>query len=721
MTFARPLITAFTFSLVVAPQLLVRADDAPAKINYKDNVAPVFNARCNACHNQDKKKGGLVLDNYTALMQGGASGAVVEAGDPGNSRLYLLVTHEEEPKMPPAAEKLPEAELDIIRKWIEAGAPETSGSVVAMKEKPKLDFKLDPSAVGKPAGAPAMPEGLSTEPLVTSARPNAITALAHSPWAPLAAVAGHKQVLLYNTQTTKLIGVLEFPEGIIETLRFTRDGGLLLAGGGRGGQLGKVVVWDVKTGQRLMEVGNEYDTVLAADISPDRSLVALGGPSKVLRVYDTSTNELVYECKKHTEWVTAVAFSPDGVLLASGDRNGGLLVWEAPNGREFYDLRAHTTMITDVDWRLDSNVLASASEDTTVRLWEMANGTQVKGWGAHGGGVESVRFAKDGRLASTGRDRVAKIWDQNGAVQRQLDAFPDVALQAVFNVDDAALVSGDYTGELRINELAEGKLLGKLVANPPPVATRLAQVSEQISQMQTRIDALSQELAAAETQTASQTQNVAQTQSALDAAQKAAADAQSAHTAADAQYQAAVAAEAATSKAADAASTEAQRIAALRQTAFEELYAKATAAETARVAFATSGSERDRTLLDRANNALLAASDELQAKLPGWALTIAAADPLASAQTQANAACLLIEAALPALALRAEQAQLVVPAQIAARDAAQQAKSAADAALAAKRADLQSAQAALATLKVDAESLAAEKKRLDERQASLSK
>ena len=43
-------------------------------------------------------------------------------------------------------------------------------------------------------------------------------------------------------------------------------------------KLGHVVIWDVVTGRRIAEVGDEFDTVLAADISPDQSLVAFGGP-----------------------------------------------------------------------------------------------------------------------------------------------------------------------------------------------------------------------------------------------------------------------------------------------------------------------------------------------------------------------------------------------------------------------------------------------------------
>src|SRR6185437_11104489 len=276
---------------------------------------------------------------------------------------------------------------ELIRKWIEGGALESSGSVATAKAKPKFEFQLDAAALGKPSGTPAMPENVATEPFVPQARPSAVVAMAASPWAPLVAVAGHKQVLLYRTTDYHLVGVLPFPEGLIYTLKFSRNGDLLLAGGGRGGQSGLAVAWDVKKGTRVFEVGKEYDIVLAADISPDHSQVALGGPSKIVRVYNTADGSLAFEMRKHTEWVTAAEFSPDGVLLATGDRSNGLIVWESATGREFHDLRGHASFITDLSWRLDSNVLASASEDTTVKLWEMENGTAIKNFGAHGGGA----------------------------------------------------------------------------------------------------------------------------------------------------------------------------------------------------------------------------------------------------------------------------------------------------------------------------------------------
>ena len=86
-----------------------------------------------------------------------------------------------------------------------------------------------------------MPERLLAAAGRVHAAAGAVTALAASPWAPLVAVAGQKQVLLYNTDTRELLGVLPFPEGMPHVLKFSRNGTLLLAGGGRGGQSGKVV------------------------------------------------------------------------------------------------------------------------------------------------------------------------------------------------------------------------------------------------------------------------------------------------------------------------------------------------------------------------------------------------------------------------------------------------------------------------------------------------
>lgn len=471
----------------------VFAQDAAAeKITYNDHILPLFKAKCGSCHNANDRKGGLTLDNYAGTMQGGSSGTVVEGGDSGASYLWSLVNHDSEPKMPPNADKMPEAELALIKKWIDGGLLETSGSSAKMKKKSSL-AKIEVS--GERPAEVAMPVAYLGDPIIQSPTRNAVTALACSPWAPLAAISGHRQITLYHTQSFEVLGVLPFPEGQPQILKFSRNGAMLMAGGGRGGASGKVVVYDVKTGERKAEVGDEYDSVLAADISADLTMVALGGPKKMIRVYSTETGELLFENKKHTDWITAVEFSPDGVLLASGDRSNGLVVWESSTGKEFYNLIGHQGMITDISWRPDSNLVGSASEDNTIRLWEMNNGTEVKRWNAHGGCL-SFDFIRDGRMISNGRDRVVRLWNGDGAQIREFPAQGDLGMEVAFDAESERAIGGDWSGMVRVWNAADGALLNEFNTNPPTIDATIAQIEQQFGGASNELTQASNQLAA---------------------------------------------------------------------------------------------------------------------------------------------------------------------------------------------------------------------------------
>ena len=87
-------------------ELLGQDDTNKSKVTYDDHVRAIFAQRCASCHNMNKKSGDLDVTNYTSLMQGGSSGAVIERGDLDFSYLYQLLTHAEEPVMPPGG-KIP--------------------------------------------------------------------------------------------------------------------------------------------------------------------------------------------------------------------------------------------------------------------------------------------------------------------------------------------------------------------------------------------------------------------------------------------------------------------------------------------------------------------------------------------------------------------------------------------------------------------------------------
>jgi WD40 repeat protein len=275
-----------------------------------------------------------------------------------------------------------------------------------------------------------------------------VSALAVSPTAPLAVVAGRKQVLVFDLAANKLLGGVPFPEGEVHALRFSRDGKVLIAGGGVGGQSGTVVGFEVSTWKRLFAVGDEADTVLAADISADKTRVAFGGPGRVVKVVSVPDGKRLHVLRKPTDWVLSVGFSPEGLLVAAGDRFGGLYVWEAQSGKDFYTLRGHAKGVTGLAWRADSDALASCSEDRTVRLWDMHTGTELTKWDAHEAGALDIAFHPSGSLATAGRDGRVKVWDDKGGLKADLGPAADIVLKVAFTPDAKRALGGDWSGKV---------------------------------------------------------------------------------------------------------------------------------------------------------------------------------------------------------------------------------------------------------------------------------
>jgi len=449
----------------------------PKKVTYEDDVVPILRDNCLKCHNPDKLKGDLDLSSFSAALKGGGGGATLNSGDPEGSSLFKSITHSEEPTMPPNA-KLPAKDIATIRLWIEGGLLQGVNSKAIAASKPAVDLALKSSSTTRPEGPPPMPGPLPLEPFVRGVHATALGALAHSPWAPVAALGGAKQVALYHTGTLELLGFLPFPEGLVCDLKFSRNGRLLLAGGGRGGHSGVVAVWDLATGQRVITIGDQFDSVTAADLSPDQQWIALGGPDRVLKIYRTQDGSLQHRIRKHTEWVTAVEFSPDGKYLASGDRNGGMVLWEAESGQEMFTVPGHKGAITALSWRDDSAMWASASEDGTVKLWKAADASALRSLNAHPGGVLSARFTHDGRLASAGRDNKFQVWDTSGKNLQTLPFSGDLPHRVAFNDDGRRLVGSDWQGKVLVWDAKPARLAGELDSNPPTLAERVQRASQ---------------------------------------------------------------------------------------------------------------------------------------------------------------------------------------------------------------------------------------------------
>ncbi len=452
--------TLVVLVILVLPPVVGAEDPAGAKsksprVTFRDQVGPLFRRRCTGCHGGGQPKADLDLSRYVAAMAGGSSGEVLVPGDPLQSRLYLLVSHAEEPHMPPERPRLPRAELNLIRQWIDGGLLATSTSRPRTSKRPRSVLSRVGPPLRRPASASkgdqpgARPAGWPAVAVRTASRGRAVVALAASPWSSLVAVGGLGQVLVYDAIGGKFSGVLSFPEGRPHQLAFSADGEVIWAAGGEAGVSGAVVGWSVRTGRRLFAVTDGEDVVLGSALAPSGKLLAIGS-DRVVRIVETTTGRTIRLLSVHTDWVVSIGFSPDGRRLVTGDRGGGLVLWETRQWDRVSALTGHRGAVTGVAWRPDGRVVASASQDGTVRQWEAEGGRPLRNWMAHEGGVLGIACRADGRLATVGRDRVARTWNQAGAEQNRRGPLGDIATRVVLVGVPGWLVVGDWTGALRL-------------------------------------------------------------------------------------------------------------------------------------------------------------------------------------------------------------------------------------------------------------------------------
>lgn len=429
--------------------------------NYDDHVKPILRQYCFKCHGDDKQEADLNMQGFASLMRGAGRGKVVEAGRSSQSVLFQAITNPDaEARMPPNSPPLPKEKIELIRRWIDAGLRESAGSKSMVKE-PAFDFTPAATAIDKPDGPPAMPQGLPEVVIPDTKRPLAVLDLDASRWAPLVAVAGLEHVRLIDTGSEREIARLAFPEGEPHVIRFSRNGAVLMVAGGKPVESGKVVLFDVHDGKRLAEIGDEIDAVLAADLSPDQRLVVLGGSGRTVKVYSTADGSLRYKIVKHTDWITAVAFSPDGSRLATADRAGGIHLWDAQTGGILLNLAEHKAAVHALDWRSDSKLLASAGEDGRIVWWNTADGfpainkanahpprRPAGSYGTIPNGVLAARFDGNGNLVTSGRDGVVRIWAPDGSEKKSFTIEGGIPISNATVYDESAVVIGDSLGRV---------------------------------------------------------------------------------------------------------------------------------------------------------------------------------------------------------------------------------------------------------------------------------
>lgn len=99
-----------------------RAAPESASVRFTRDILPVLAHRCFECHAKGKSKGGLSMETRESFLKGGESGPVVQLGQSSASLLIKLVSGlDPERVMPPEGERLTQAEISLLKAWIDSG------------------------------------------------------------------------------------------------------------------------------------------------------------------------------------------------------------------------------------------------------------------------------------------------------------------------------------------------------------------------------------------------------------------------------------------------------------------------------------------------------------------------------------------------------------------------------------------------------------------------
>ena len=274
------------------------SDKTPSdKVSFHRDISPIFSRNCYGCHQGAKKLGSYVMTEFDRLIAGGESEqAAIVPGNPDESYLVELITpidgHAEMPNEPYPA--LSGIEIDLIRKWIAAGAVNDS---------------------------PQQQQTYSTNNPPPYASAASIPSIDSSPDGKLLAVAGYHEVILVDTETGNIQSRLIGLSPRINTVCFSPDGKQIAALGGTPGERGEIQIWDVAKSTLTLSQMITYDTLSGGSWSPDGSKLAFGATDNVVRAIDSSTGEQVLFQGAHEDWVRATTFTPDSSHVISVARD----------------------------------------------------------------------------------------------------------------------------------------------------------------------------------------------------------------------------------------------------------------------------------------------------------------------------------------------------------------------------------------------------------------
>ena len=115
---------------------------AAADANYfEKSVLPILEKHCFDCHGEDSAKAGLRLDTTVGILRGGESGEplMVRGISAESEIIKRVISKQSKEMMPPKGERLSNAEVAVLREWIDSSSKLPDEDAVMLQLRIKTD------------------------------------------------------------------------------------------------------------------------------------------------------------------------------------------------------------------------------------------------------------------------------------------------------------------------------------------------------------------------------------------------------------------------------------------------------------------------------------------------------------------------------------------------------------------------------------------------------
>lgn len=168
------------------------------------------------------------------------------------------------------------------------------------------------------------------------------------------------------------------PHGLV-TANAVSPNGQMLA---RGLAVGRMLICDFETGEKLTETTAHAGSVLTLSISPDNRLVASGGTDGTAQIWDIEASREVQRFHGHEGQVEKVLFSPDGRRLITAGQDGTVRIWDIGDGEELLVLpgsaASPATVLLTPDGERLVTVTGAEPEHPGLQIWGLSNAEAFK-------------------------------------------------------------------------------------------------------------------------------------------------------------------------------------------------------------------------------------------------------------------------------------------------------------------------------------------------------